>query len=392
MRNRMKRKRLVALLMGTSPAHVRELAQGVAQFNREHGHWIIRFESHRMDEPPPKWLKTWKGDGILVRVGNRRLAAAVLETGVPAVAFRWAVPTPGIPAIGTDHHAVAEMAAAHLRERGFRHFAACGPAPGVQAPLDERVNAFARVVGGLGFPCGVFQAKPGRTWEQEQAEIVRWLKSLPRPVGIMACNDERGLQVLNACYRAGIPVPEQVAVLGAGNDDCLCSLSHPPLSSMDLAPRRIGCDAAALLERMMDGKCVAAPETLIPPLRVVTRHSTDVLATGDQSVQRAAAFIRSHACDGIHLCDVLDHVKLSRSALERRLKLVLGRTIHQEIRRAQLERVKELLTRSNLPIKQIATQTGFHYLSYLTRAFGHATGRTPAQYRRQARNPAGANC
>ncbi len=385
--NRMKAKRLVTLLMGTSPAYVRELAQGVAQFNREHSHWVIRFEGHRMEDPPPKWLKNWKGDGILVRVGNRRVAAAVLEAGVPAVAFRWAVATPGIPAIGTDQRAVAAMAVAHLRERGFRLFAACGMPHGAQHPLDERVNAFERIVKDVGFDCDVFEAEPNRTWEQEQERIARWLKSLPKPIGVMACNDERGVQLLNACSRSDLAVPEQVAVLGAGNDDCLCSLAHPPLSSIDMAPRRIGYEAAALLERMMNGERVAATEILIPPRAVVMRHSTDVLATGDQAVVRAAAFIRDHACDGIHLRDVLEHVKLSRWALEPRIKRVLGRTIYREIQRVQIERVKHLLTRTDLPIKQIAAQTGLNYLQYLTRAFGRITGQTPAQYRKQARNP-----
>ena len=156
--------------------YVRELAQGVAQFNREHNHWVIRFEDLPMGDPPPGWLKNWKGDGILIRVGDRRVAAAVRATGLPAVAFRWAVPTPGIPAIGTDHRAVSAMAAAHLRERGFRHFAACGLTRGVHPPLDERVDAFVQIVKESGYPCHVFEAKRNCTWEQEQAQIARWLR------------------------------------------------------------------------------------------------------------------------------------------------------------------------------------------------------------------------
>jgi LacI family transcriptional regulator len=109
------------------------------------------------------------------------------------------------------------------------------------------------------------------------------------------------------------------------------------------------------------------------------------LATGDPAVVRAVAFIRDHACEGIHLRDVLNQVKLTRWALEPRIKRVLGRTIYQEIQRVQIERVKDLLTRTDLPIKQIAEQTGFHYLQYLTRAFGRATGETPARYRKQMR-------
>ena len=149
-----------------------------------------------------------------------------------------------------------------------------------------------------------------------------------------------------------------------------------------MGPRRIGYEAAALLERMMNGDHVAPGEILVPPRAVITRHSTDVLATGDQAVVRAVAFIRDHACEGIHLCDVLAHVKLTRWALEPRIKRVIGRTIYQEIQRVQIERVKDLLTRTDLPIKQIAAQSGFRYVQYLTRAFGRTVGQTPAQDRK----------
>lgn len=180
-------------------------------------------------------------------------------------------------------------------------------------------------------------------------------------------------------------MPDEVAVVGVSNDDCLCTLAHPPLSSIDLGPRSIGYDAAALLDRLMSGEQVPAPQILVPPRGVVTRLSTDVIATDDPSVSRAVAFIREHACHGIHTTDVLRHVKLSRSALEPRLKRSIGRTIHREIQRVQIDRVKELLASTDLPIKQIAAQTGFRYLPYFTRVFCTATRQTPAQYRKQIR-------
>jgi len=377
-------KRRVALLIGMSPTYVRELAQGVARYNAEHGRWIVHFERCDPEAPPPPWLKTWKGDGILVRVGNRRMGRAVRETGLPAVAFRWATPTPGIPAIGTDQQAVAHLAAAHLRERGFRQFAAVGLARGVQSPLDERLDEFVACLNRDGFPCAVFRADGARFGPQQQQRLARWLRSLPAPLGILAVNDDTGLRVLNGCAQAGLMVPEQAAVLGAGNDDCLCGLAHPPLSSVDLSPRAIGYAAARWLDRLMDGRPIDQQELLVPPAGIVARLSTDVLATDDEAVVRAVAFIRDHACDGIHIADVLRQVKLSRWALEPRMKRVLGRTIYQEILRVQIERVKELLATTELPIKQIAARSGFHYVQYLTRAFRRATGLTPGTFRKRA--------
>jgi LacI family transcriptional regulator len=377
--------RHVALLIEATNAYARGVVRGVAQYNHEHAHWAVYFEPHALDDPPPKWLKSWRGNGILARIGNRRIAKAVLAVGVPVVELRRVITIPGVPSIGPDNYVVARLAAEHLRERGFRHFGFCGLPRGLYPPLDDRADAFLSYLQQADLPSSLFEATRNVPWEREQKQIAQWIGSLPKPAGVMTCGDERGLQVLRACALVGVAVPDQVAVIGAGNDDCLCSLSNPPLSSVDLAPRSIGYEAAALLDRMMDGQQPPAQHILIPPRGIVARLSTDVLATEDQAVVRAVSFIRSHACDDIRVRDVLKDVKLSRSALEPRLKRVLGRTIHQEIRRVQIERVKKLLSTTDLPTKQISAQAGFRSVQYLTRVFRKATGQTPASYRKRMR-------
>jgi LacI family transcriptional regulator len=377
--------RHVALLIEATNAYARGLLHGVAQYTHEQGNWTVYFELHSLEAPPPKWLKTWKGDGILARVGDRRMARAVVEVGVPVVELRRKLSIPGVPVIGPDHQAVARLAAEHLRERGFRQFGVCGFPRRMDPPLDHRVDAFAQHLKEASLPCSVFAAERGLSLAQEQSRIARWIRSLPKPCAIMTSNDTRGLQVLRACASIGAAVPDQVAVIGAGNDDCVCSLCHPPLSSVDLAAETIGYEAAALLDRMMTKRQSSAQDIYVPPRGIVTRLSTDVLATPDQAVSKAVGFIRSHACDDILVSDVLNHVKLSRSALEPKLKQVIGRTIHQEIRRVQIERAKSLLSTTDLPTKQIAAQTGFHYVQYLTRVFRKVTGLTPANYRRRMR-------
>jgi LacI family transcriptional regulator len=377
--------RHVALLIEATNAYARGLLHGVAQYTHERGNWTVYFELHSLEAPPPKWLKTWKGDGILARVGDRRMARAVVEVGVPVVELRRRLTIPGVPVIGPDHQAVARLAGEHLRERGFRQFGVCGFPRRMDPPLDHRVDAFVQYLKQASLPCSVFGAEHGLSLEQEQSRIARWIRSLPKPAAIMTCNDTRGLQVLRACASIGVAVPDQVAVIGAGNDDCVCSLCHPPLSSVDLAAETIGYEAAAQLDRMMTKRQSPAQEIYVPPRGIVTRLSTDVLATPDQAVSKAVGFIRARACDDILVSDVLDHVKLSRSALEPKLKQVIGRTIHQEIRRVQIERAKSLLSTTDLPTKQIAAQTGFHYVQYLTRVFRKVTGLTPANYRKRMR-------
>ena len=390
--------RHVALLIETSGAYGRGLLRGVARYNRERGRWSTYFQPTGLGAPPPEWLEAWEGDGILARIENKRLAEVLQETDVPVVNLRWNTAALPFPYVGLDNTKIAQLAAAHLRDRGLKHFGFCGKERGVHPGLDERGDEFRRIVAEAGFTFSEFPAgrsdasksgsnghgkasSGGQGWEQEQARLAAWVESLPKPVGVMACNDERGLQVLDACRRAGAAVPEQVAVIGVDNDEHLCDLSIPPMTSVDVNGEQIGYAAAELLDGLMSGRKPPAPKTLLAPRGVVTRRSTDVLASEDPAVNLATAFIRERGGRGLQVPEVTAHVKMSRASLEPRMKRVLGRTIHQEIQRVQLDRVKELLVGSAMPIKQIAREGGFSCVQYLTRVFRSATGETPARYR-----------
>jgi LacI family transcriptional regulator len=393
--------RHVALLIETSGSYGRGLLRGVARYNRERGRWSTYFQPHGLGAPPPQWLNTWEGDGILARIEHKRLVQVLRQTDVPVVNLRRTLPGLPFPYVGIDNALVAKIAVEHLVERGLKNFGFCGKPRGINPGLDERADEFKRLIEAEGFSCSTFRpeghgidgvngsgkrdkvAPPAApdTWEQEQAQLAEWLKSLPRPVGVMAANDERGLQVLDACRRCGARVPEDVAVIGADNDEYLCELSIPPMSSVDVNAEQIGYTAAELLDRLMSGRKAPASPTLLAPRGVVTRRSTDVLASEDPVVNRVAAFIREQRGRGLQVPDVVAHVKMSRASLEPRMKRVLGRTIHQEIQRVQLDRVKELLVGSPLPIKQIAREGGFSCVQYMTRVFRSATGETPARYR-----------
>ena len=379
----------VALLIETSRAYGRGLIRGAAQYNHEHGRWSVYFQPHGLDDPPPQWLRKWRGDGILARIGDRACADLVLKLGVPVVALRAMLRDLGLPLIEVDNRAVAQMAVEHLRQRGFRHFGFCGLPRGLWRCMDDRCDHFRCLVEQAGEHCHVFPARRPRSrrngWEDEQNDLARWLRSLPKPVGLMACNDDRGLQLLDACRRANIRVPDEAAVVSVDNDEYLCSLAIPALTSIDVNPQRIGYEAAALLDRMMAGRAAPRQALAIGPLGVVTRASTDVLATDDQQVVAAVGFIRAHACQQICVADVLQHVRLSRGALEPRFKAVLGHTIHAEMQRVQIAEVKNLLSASDLPLKQIARRCGFNYTQYMARAFRQATGLTLSEYRQRAR-------
>ena len=216
-------------------------------------------------------------------------------------------------------------------------------------------------------------------WEIE--EISSWVAGLPKPIGIFACYDFRGRQVLDACRRRNIVVPEAVAVIGMDNDELLCSLANPPLSSVIPNTHRTGYEAAALLDRLMSGERFAPDAHFIEPLGIATRQSTDVLAIEDANVARAVRFIRERACDGISVKDVLRAAPQSRRVLETRFQKLIGRTPHEEIIRVRLDRARTLLAETDLPLAVIAQRAGFAHVEYLSVVFKKHVGMPPSKFR-----------
>jgi len=377
--------RRVALLVETSNSYARGILRGVIDYARDHGRWSVYLGEHSRGDQPPPWLERWDGDGIIARIENARIARAVMRSGRPIVDVSAARLVPALPWVETDDEAIARAAAEHLIERGLRHFAYYG---------DERFNwskwrqdHFVRIVRERGFDCRVYEVTraSGRDWEREENALAEWLKERPKPVGVMACYDIGGRQVLDACRRAGVAVPDEVAVVGVDNDGLLCELSDPPLSSVEPDARRTGYTAAEILDRLMRGRRVPVLSHRIPPIGVVTRQSSDTMAVGDADVAEAVRFIRENACSGISVKDVLQRVPLSRRALETRFVKAVGRTPHAEVERVRLERAKHLLLATELPVYEVARRTGFRYQEYLSVAFRRYAGVSPTQFRKDAR-------
>ena len=377
-------RRQVALLIETSNAYARGLLQGVVHYIREHQPWSFYLLEQGRGDDPPSWLERWEGDGIIARVETPRIAAAVTRARVPTVDLSAARLVPELPWVETDDEQIARLAAEHLLERGFKHFAFCGDARFNWSVWREthfcaRIEAAKHAVHryrSTDLSVGDLAV--------ESAALRSWLLGLPKPVGIMACYDIRGLQILDACRSAGLAVPGDVAVIGVDNDALLCELASPPLSSVIPNTHRTGYEAAALLDRLMAGQRVAPKPHLIAPLGIAARQSTDVLAVDDRDIARAVQFIREHACAGINVSDVLRAVPLSRRVLEQRFRRLLGHTPREEILHVRLDRVKQLLAETDLPLYLIADRTGFEHVEYLSVVFKRETGRTTSAFREAA--------
>lgn len=371
----------VALLIETSNAYARGLLRGIVGYNREHRRWSLFLSEHNRGDKAPGWISKWNGDGIIARIENAAMAEPLRPLRIPMVDVSAARLLPSLPWFETDDGAIAHLAAEHLIERGFRNFGYAGNSRFNWSKW--RQEHFENCIHAAGHRCFTYEnpRKPGLNGEQTAEDLTRWIRHLPKPIGIMACYDFRGQQVLGACRRLGVAVPDEVAVLGVDNDELLCELSDPPLSSILPNTYRTGYEAAALLDRMMGGLKIKGETHLIPPIGVVTRQSTDVLAIEDRNIARAIHFIRHNACSGINVLDVIKAVPQSRRLLEQRFKKLIGRTPHQEIIRVQLDRVKELLTQTDLSLEEIAERAGFSHVEYLSVAFKRETGLPPSHYR-----------
>lgn len=377
----------VALLIETSRSYGRGLLGGVRRYLAEQGPWSVFMELRALNSSVPLWLRTWRGDGILTRSGTKAIAQAVRKTGVPAVELRSPRLSPELPWVGVDNGALGTLVAGHLLERGFRNFAVLETSTEIY--FEQRRVNFIDTVRQAGYECSEYSpgGEPERPaqWERYQNELVDWVQQLPKPVGVMACTDQLGFFLLDACNRAEVGVPEEVAVVGVENEETLCTMASPTLSSVKFNAEEIGYQAAAILDRMMQGEAPPAEPTLVPPLGIEVRGSSDVLAIEDREVAQAMRYIREHVCERIAVADVLEHVPLSRSSLERRMRSAIGRTPNEEIKRVRLEAVKQLLLATDLPLNAIARRTGFTSPQYLVQVFREELGQTPGEFRNQRR-------
>jgi LacI family transcriptional regulator len=346
------------------------------------------FGERTANDAVPEWLNAWRGDGIISRVASPEIREIIATTGVPAVDLNEQLGGLGVPLITNDHAAIAAAAATHLLERGFTRFGYLGHAGLYWS--DRRRDEFSSCVAGAGYACDTYsdgledlRSLRQGAWELEFDAIASWVAALPKPVGILTCDDFRGLQLLAACRAAGIAVPEEVAVIGVGADEIACELADPPLSSVILNAWRIGYEAARALDLLMRGDKGQIEDVLVPPLDIAQRQSTDVTAISDPIVAKAVQFIRERACDGINVEDVLTHMRISRTALQDRFRKSLRRSIHDVVVDARMSRVKEFLAGTDLSLEAIAERAGFAYPEYMSSIFKQRTGSTPARYRRE---------
>jgi LacI family transcriptional regulator len=380
------------LLVGLDSFQGRETLKGIRRYWQAHGEWEFRAVPTAMDidrccQRLSKTMESWKPDGIIGLIRNQRLHDIIYRARLPAVSMSGALLSK-IPQVLVNNRAIGRMVARHFLANGLRHFGYCNL--DALAFARERCAGFAEELKSAGFDCaqlrGTAKIKDPSTPEYH-SRLRTWLNELKKPVGVMANYDYQGTEVIWIAQQAGLNVPADVAVVGADNDEQICEFWTPPLSSVEMGSWRCGYEAMSLMDRMIRGAKPPRSPSLLDPLHVTARQSSDVLAVADPDIAAAVRFIRNHVNRPITVDDVLQEVPISRRSLERRFYEVLRLSPRAEINRVRLERAKELLSDTDLPIPDVSSGSGFLRHANFSAFFKRITRMTPLEFRHSMRTP-----
>jgi len=363
--------------------------RGVVQFSKQYGPWEFFQEPEFYLSSRRKRKVTVRdlgADGIIAHTYDKESIEEILSSGTPAVICGIEKTLNNVVNVVADNAEIGKTGAEYLLRLGFRQFAYCGLKGFLWS--DQRGESFSEAITRAGFESHVWQqynAKTKYSHQKVQALMTEWLKSLPKPITIMACNDDHARDVIEACKIVGFAIPQEIAILGVDNDELVCDLCHCPLSSIAIGVENAGYDAAMALDGMMKGKKMHKQTIVIRPLYVVRRQSTDILATDDAEVVDAVRFIYQHSNEIISVQEVADAVGSSRRTLERRFDRVLGHSVYEEIECCHVAQIARMLVETDMPVSQIALSLGHRNAANISRYFRRRKGVTPLLYRKRYR-------
>lgn len=379
----------IVLFLEATRGFDRGLLSGVARYSALNGPWTFYRRLHgylqsksRLDL---KELKAWKPDGAICPVTQ---LDELSRLRLPLVAYDVNEYSGRVPCVLSDDLEAGRLAAQHLLDLGHRHFAFCGY-NGIRWS-GERCQAFCDSVERVGCTVDVYRPRSRSpvAWAKEEPHVRQWMDALPKPIGLFCANDDRAASILEACHVLGYAVPEDVSVIGVDDDQYVCELQNPPLSSVRMASEQAGYEAAALLDRTIRAKGKMSGQRIMAHATGVTaRQSTNVLMVRNVDVRKALRFIRENAGHPIRVADVVRVTDLSHRTLNDQFHSELGCSIIKQLTRARVAYISRLLTETEMRINEIATLVGYEDDRHFSRYFKRTTGLTPQAYRRRHAPP-----
>lgn len=390
--HRQKRDIKVAFVVPSISLNLRHILKGICRYVMVNSNWHLRIASGIPANILPM-LKETGIDGMFVAIHSKRLMLKVNAMGLPCIGMDCLSVPRVLPYLTADSFQAGRLAAEHLLERGFKHFAYYSPSSYFWSI--RRRDGFCQRIQQAGFTASVYNPavtgrrydkydwQSGRTWMKGLEKPVEWLHSLPKPVGLMACDDTIGYDLIEAAGESGIRIPEEVSVIGVFNDDVLCNAARPPLSSVAINLELAGYQASQLLNSIIIGrKKMAGQAILAQATHIITRQSSDIMAIEDRNVANAVNFIRTNFNSRICVADIVNAAACSRRSLETRFQKVLGRSIMKEVMRVRIEHIASVLLESDMSIDQITKTSTFDSVSHLIRIFKKHKGVPPSAFRK----------
>jgi|GEM_PF-488730 len=392
--------RRVGIFISPHSARGMGLLRGVGRFVRSRGDWLVISIDRDKSTSLSAVLENRRCEGVLASIEASDEMEMLVNSALPVVDVFGRFESERIFRVVVDHHRVGLLAYSHLKSCGLSNLAFYGFAK--DRACTVRLDAVMQCARADQWSVAVLlnhadlssdytaDSATGDSADdsaQSERELEEWLTKLPKPVGVIAGNDLLGKRLLEACRRCGLQVPDIVAVIGAGSDEVFREFCVPALSSVPIPNERIGYQAAELLSTLMDGKAAPHHETLVSPVAVAARYSTEGPLKQDACVFLAVKFIEENACKGINTEDVLDHLAqnshlISRSTLERRFREALRRSPKGEILRVRIARAGELLMNTSYPLAKIAEMVSIQRPEHLSATFKRLTGQLPGELRR----------
>ena len=390
----MKEKIKIAFAHNNINHNTEGLMDGISEFIRDKGDWqLIIWPDSSLKSLA--FLKKRGCKGAFVSSQTATKAKELLQIGMPVVAVSTLETMLNLPYVSANSKQVAEMASDYLLKKKFKNFAFFGLTQAKWS--NERLEHFSDNLSKAGFKVDVFNEKQipvindfmpfTRQWitmtlSTGQSKLIKWLEELPKPAAILASCDIFACHLINVAQEAGINIPDGIAILGVNNDQAICNICDPPLSSIALNFKKAGYNAAKLLDKLISGQETMQGQCIeIPPTHIETRGSTDVFAIDDSDIVQAMRYIRENSNKPLQVNEIATNACMSKRSLQLKFHKVIGRSIHEEIIQAHFDNAKILLVDTNLPIDEVAVRSGFHYTSNMRRAFKEITGLLPQKYR-----------
>ncbi|GAA0684331.1 LacI family transcriptional regulator [Dyella sp. SG562] len=382
----------IALLFNANKVYDRQVIAGIGQYLKStRVVWDLFLEEDFRCRT--LGIQHWRGDGIIADFDDPTVEEALAHLSIPVVAIGGSYADDSrypanIPYVATDNAKLVRVAYDHLIEQGLQRFAFYGlpPSPGNRW-AQEREDAFLRMIAADGLEGSVYRGSPTSAggWGRSQEDMVAWVRSLPKPIGVVAVTDARARQLLQACVVADVPIPEQIAVVGIDNDPMAQLLSRIPLTSVIQGAEEMGRMAAQVLHQMLHGGDCSSTRVLVPPVGLSVQASSQHEPLRSPYVMRAKHYIRQYACLGIKTEQVADYVGISRTLLEEHFKRELKQTVHQAILEHKLEMARSMLVDNSIPLADVAVRCGFTSLQYMYAVFRREFNCTPRQFLGAAR-------